>query len=330
MAGADGAPAGPPAGLMPLPDLAPSTSRAMMRPCGPEPWMRDTSMPASFASRRANGEANTRSPDGDACGAGAWSFGAAGADAATGAGFGASVLGASVFGGAVGVCGFGAGAALPAPAAAAFTSSPSPAKTAITWLTGTSAVPSATTILAMVPSSTASTSMVALSVSISAMTSPDFTVSPSFLSHLARLPFSIVGDSAGINTSIGIDASPVGGLAGDPREIGRHRCRGSGDHQTGEKSNERLVYGSNVRRRHAPESAERERPGHHGSNTGGRCEPRMPGLGSKGPQRPRVEPAARNPACERAGEREKGHNRCEECHVLPGVHIGPKLRRMGL
>jgi hypothetical protein len=52
------------------------------------------------------------------------------------------------------------------------------ASTAITWLTGTSAVPSGTTILAMVPSSTASTSMVALSVSISAMTSPDLTLSP--------------------------------------------------------------------------------------------------------------------------------------------------------
>ena len=48
--------------------------------------------------------------------------------------------------------------------------------------------------------------MVALSVSISAMMSPDLTVSPSFLSHLARLPFSIVGDSAGIRTSVGMGA----------------------------------------------------------------------------------------------------------------------------
>ncbi len=56
----------------------------------------------------------------------------------------------------------------------------------------------------MVPSSTASTSIVALSVSISAITSPDLTLSPSFFSHLARLPFSIVGDSAGIRMLIGI------------------------------------------------------------------------------------------------------------------------------
>src|SRR6185295_1352192 len=55
-----------------------------------------------------------------------------------------------------------------------------------------------------VPSSVASTSIVALSVSISAMTSPDLTSSPSFLSHLARLPFSIVGESAGMSTSIGM------------------------------------------------------------------------------------------------------------------------------
>jgi hypothetical protein len=71
-------------------------------------------------------------------------------------------------------------------------------------LTGTSVVPSGTTILASVPSSTASTSIVALSVSISAITSPGFTFSPSFFSHLARLPFSIVGDSAGIRMLIGM------------------------------------------------------------------------------------------------------------------------------
>jgi len=71
-------------------------------------------------------------------------------------------------------------------------------------LTATSLVPSGTRILPSVPSSTASTSMVALSVSISAITSPDLTVSPSFLCHLARLPFSIVGDSAGISTWIGM------------------------------------------------------------------------------------------------------------------------------
>src|SRR5918997_2842781 len=101
---------------------------------------------------------------------------------------------------------FGAGAGAPPDAGALtlFGSSPSPAISAISSLTGTSAVPSGTTILARMPSSTASTSMVALSVSISAITSPDFTVSPSFFSHLARLPFSMVGDRAGIRILIGI------------------------------------------------------------------------------------------------------------------------------
>jgi hypothetical protein len=108
---------------------------------------------------------------------------------------------------------------LPAPAAADFTSSPSPASTAITWLTGTSAVPSGTTILAMVPSSTASTSIVALSVSISAMMSPDLTLSPSFFSHLARLPFSIVGDSAGMRMLMGM----VSALLSHGRAWGRYR-----------------------------------------------------------------------------------------------------------
>jgi hypothetical protein len=72
------------------------------------------------------------------------------------------------------------------------------------WLTGTSAAPSGTRILARMPSSTASTSMVALSVSISAITSPDLIESPSFLSQRAMLPFSIVGDSAGMRMLMGM------------------------------------------------------------------------------------------------------------------------------
>src|SRR5258705_334397 len=120
-----------------------------------------------------------------------------------GAAFGAAAAAGADFAGvSADGAAFGGAAATPAPAA--FTSSPSPASTAITSLTATSWVPSGTKIFAMVPSSTASTSMVALSVSISAITSPDLTLSPSFLSHLARLPFSIVGDSAGIRMLIGI------------------------------------------------------------------------------------------------------------------------------
>src|SRR3954451_1695193 len=96
-------------------------------------------------------------------------------------------------------CAVGAEPALMSPA-----SSPSPRMTAIGVFTATSAVPSGTRICPSVPSSVASTSIVALSVSISAMMSPDFTLSPCCFTHLARFPFSIVGDSAGINTGIGI------------------------------------------------------------------------------------------------------------------------------
>ena len=84
--------------------------------------------------------------------------------------------------------------------------SPSCSSTAIGVLTLTPSVPAAIRILPSVPSSTASTSIVALSVSISAMTSPATILSPSFFSHLARLPSSIVGESAGIRISIGISA----------------------------------------------------------------------------------------------------------------------------
>ena len=105
-----------------------------------------------------------------------------------GSGFGSSFFGSSAFG-----AGFAAGAS---------TLSPSPAKIAIGVPTFTPSDPSATRIFATVPSSTASNSIVALSVSISARMSPDATVSPSFTSHLASVPSSIVGDKAGILSSI--------------------------------------------------------------------------------------------------------------------------------
>ena len=89
-------------------------------------------------------------------------------------------------------------------------SSPSSAITAIGVLTATFSVPSGTRILASVPSSTASTSIVALSVSISAMMSPDFTASPSFFSHLARVPCSIVGDRAGIRMLVAMAVGNLG------------------------------------------------------------------------------------------------------------------------
>src|SRR3712207_2294288 len=70
--------------------------------------------------------------------------------------------------------------------------------------TATLSVSSGTKILARMPSSMASTSIVALSVSISASTSPGFTLSPSFFSHFASLPCSMVGERAGMRMSIAI------------------------------------------------------------------------------------------------------------------------------
>ena len=133
------------------------------------------------------------SGSGAACGCG----GAAAAD------FGSAGVDAGLAAGGADSAAFCCCAGLTASAADA--SSPSPRITAIGVLTATSAVPSGTRILPSVPSSTASTSMVALSVSISAITSPDLTLSPSRLIHLARLPFSMVGDRAGINTWIAIE-----------------------------------------------------------------------------------------------------------------------------
>ena len=176
--------------------LAVSTSASTMRPCGPEPLMPSNSRPASLATRRASGDANTRSPLG--CGAAPGGVELCGVAIAVCPSVAAAVVAGTDDGtGAAAL----PGAVTPAPPApTVFGSSPSLAMMAINWLTGTSAVPSATKILARMPSSMASTSIVALSVSISAITSPDLIASPSFLSHLARLPFSIVGDRAGIKT----------------------------------------------------------------------------------------------------------------------------------
>ena len=110
--------------------------------------------------------------------------------------------------------------------------SPSARITAIGVLTATSAVPSGIRILPSVPSSTASTSMVALSVSISAITSPDLTASPSFLSHLARLPFSIVGERAGISTWIGIERGSSTHHFGSGQIFPNTGCHSSGSWPT--------------------------------------------------------------------------------------------------
>ncbi len=78
------------------------------------------------------------------------------------------------------------------------TASPSWVSSAIGALTLTPSAPSGTSNFAMRPSSMDSNSIVALSVSISARISPVLTVSPSLTCHLASLPSSMVGDSAGI------------------------------------------------------------------------------------------------------------------------------------
>ena len=202
--------AGAAAGFAPPPETAERTSFSTMRPCGPEPWI-DAMIDAGFL-RDALGE--RRGEDAVAGSLPCPPFGfAAGRPGSLQRLHVAEPLRLACGCGCCGRCSrrgaasaFGAGAAAPPEAGAVtlFGSSPSPAISAMSWLTGTSAVPSGTTILARMPSSTASTSMVALSVSISAMTSPDFTVSPSFFSHLARLPFSMVGDRAGIRILMGM------------------------------------------------------------------------------------------------------------------------------
>ena len=71
-------------------------------------------------------------------------------------------------------------------------------------------------VIAEIETDKATMEVEALSVSISAMTSPALMVWPSSTSHLASLPSSMVGDSAGIRISVGMscqrgsDPSPLG------------------------------------------------------------------------------------------------------------------------
>ena len=80
-------------------------------------------------------------------------------------------------------------------------SSDGSAMTPMRFPTGT-CPPSPTTIFRSTPEPKASISTLALSVSTSAMTSPPFTESPSFLIHLMTLPVSMASDSFGMMTLV--------------------------------------------------------------------------------------------------------------------------------
>src|SRR5690349_366128 len=184
-------------------------SNFTIRPCGPLPVTAERSIPFCSASRRASGEAKIRPPSAAL---------AAGAGAAAGA---AAGFGASAFGASAAFAGSGALASAFGAATGAGALSPSPASRAIGVLTFTPSVPSATSRSSTTPSSTASTSMVALSVSISAITSPELTVSPFFTCHLARVPSSMVGDRAGIRTSMDMSSPGSSGARLKFGEVGR-------------------------------------------------------------------------------------------------------------
>src|SRR6187431_3284306 len=97
----------------------------------------------------------------------------------------------------------GSAGAMPSGTYPSIFSSAFSVKTAIGWLT-LAGFPSSTRILRRYPGSKALNSMVALSVATSTRSSPDATLSPTFLCHLAMLPSSIVGESFGIVTVKGI------------------------------------------------------------------------------------------------------------------------------
>src|SRR5438309_58293 len=177
--------------------VAASTSRRMIRPPGPVPWISRRSSPAWAATFRASGETRRRSATG-AAGTAAAAELTAGAGAAAGAtllGTGAAGAGETA-GGAL-----AAGLGPPASASTGAMSSPGSAMTPISEPTGARS-PAGTTIFRRTPAPKASISTSALSVSISATMSPLWTRSPSFRSHLMTLPVSMASESLGITTLV--------------------------------------------------------------------------------------------------------------------------------
>ena len=161
-----------------------------MRPPGPEPVTRVTSIFFSAASFRASGEMRTRPP----AGAGTGATGAVAGTAGTDAGFGSLALAATGTGGATGVATAGAAvlrAGVPTTSPGLpIAQSGSPMATC---------APAAENIFSSVPAKKLSSSIVALSVSTSASISPALITSPSFFSHLTSVPTVMVSLSFGMS-----------------------------------------------------------------------------------------------------------------------------------
>src|SRR5712671_5577918 len=183
-----------------------STSRATMRPWGPDGTMRPRSMPASPAIRRANGVTTT--PLGSFAGPklrsgvrtsrkGSSMMGGVGGTVYAGEGCVGNTIGVRGKPGESGGTGptdFDAGAVV-APAA--------PERTATTAPTGATS-PASTRISSSTPAAVAGTSMDTLSVSISNRLSPGLTASPIALNQVVILPSATVSPSCGIRISMGV------------------------------------------------------------------------------------------------------------------------------
>mmetsp|Transcript_5274 Transcript_5274/g.8790 ORF Transcript_5274/g.8790 Transcript_5274/m.8790 type:complete len:204 (-) Transcript_5274:230-841(-) len=143
--------------------------------------------------------------------------GATGTEAATAAGVGAAATGAGAAAATTGsaftsstAAGGGTDASVAAlsgalPASKFLNAATSPSSSTVTMIgtpTATSPDPAGTKCFANTPSSCASKSMLALSVSMTAMESPAAKDSPSLTFHLEMVPASIVGERAGMPTTM--------------------------------------------------------------------------------------------------------------------------------
>ena len=173
-----------------------------MRPCGPEPFRRERSIPASPASRRASGV--TEIPPESRAGPKLRSGVRTSKNGSSLIGCCGDLGGAEASGAATAAGAFGAATAAGADFAGALTTAPVPSPITPTMAPTGATSPSGTRISLRMPASVAGTSIDTLSVSISNRLSPGFTASPADLNHLVIFPSATVSPSCGMRMFIAI------------------------------------------------------------------------------------------------------------------------------
>src|ERR1700681_3718786 len=193
----------------PCADIYASRSCLVMRPPAPLPFTWRRSMPYSPAILRPRGDSGPAGDSASAAGAGSSTgIGYGPAERATGSGRASRAGGAGAFAAGGPGAGFGAGgaggagAAFAAAGAGADAPLPAPSSIRPTTVLIATVLPSSTRTSFNTPAAGDGHSVSTLSVEISNKGSSRSTCSPGFLSHLVKVPSTILSPIWGITTSV--------------------------------------------------------------------------------------------------------------------------------